>query len=138
MDKLSSDKEIAVRLLGIDYGSKRVGIALSDPNGQFAMPFTVIQNTSELITEIKKIAIDNQVKEIILGESKNYKGEPNAIFLDSLEFKDQLEAKGFKVIFEPEFMTSVQAERFQGKNELTDSSAAALILQSYLDREKRK
>ena len=52
----------------------------------------------------------------------------------SLELKKQLEAKGFIVHLEPEFMTSVQAERLQGKNAKSDSSAAALILQAYLDK----
>ncbi len=125
-----------MRILGIDYGSKRVGVALSDEGRQFAMPLSVIANTSDLVTEIEKIAKDNNVKEIILGESRNYKGEPNTILLDSLEFKEKMETKGFVVTFEPEFMTSIQAGRFQGKTDLLDASAAALILQSYLDREK--
>jgi RNase H-fold protein (predicted Holliday junction resolvase) len=51
-----------------------------------------------------------------------------------MEFKKKLEKDGFTVHFEPEFMTSVQAERWQGKSILTDASAAAIILQSYLDR----
>ncbi|MFA6554555.1 MAG: RuvX/YqgF family protein [Candidatus Paceibacterota bacterium] len=124
------------RILGIDYGSKRIGLALSDENRQFALPLSVIQNTPFYFEEIEKIAIDNEVKEIVMGESRNYKGEPNEIFLDSLELKEKLEMKGFKVYFEAEFMTSMQAERFQGKTDLSDASAAALILQSYLDRSK--
>ncbi|MFA6601451.1 MAG: RuvX/YqgF family protein [Candidatus Paceibacterota bacterium] len=123
-----------VRLMGIDFGSKRVGVALSDPSRKFALPLSVIENGPELLAEVVKVAKDNGVKEIILGESRDYKGMPNEIFIDSLEFKDKLEASGFSVIFEPEFMTSVQAERFQGKTDLTDASAAALILQSYLDK----
>jgi putative Holliday junction resolvase len=121
------------RLLGIDYGSKRVGVAVSDPSRRFALPVSVIQNTPILMEEIEKIAVDHETKEIVLGESKNYKGEPNDIMLDILAFKELLEAKGYKVYFEPEFMTSAQAERIQGKNDMSDASAAALILQSYLD-----
>ncbi|MFA6295614.1 MAG: RuvX/YqgF family protein [Candidatus Paceibacterota bacterium] len=125
------------RILGIDYGSKRVGVAVSDEKRQFALPVSVIQNTPELLAEIEKIAIDRETKEIVLGESRNYKGEPNEILLDSMDFKEKLEGLGFTVYFEQEFMTSVQAERFQGKNSMTDASAAALILQSYLDRSKK-
>ena len=124
------------KIIGIDFGSKRVGIALSDESLKFALPLSVIINDSELLAKIQKIAIDNEVKEIVIGESKDYNGKPNPILLDSLEFKDKLEALNFVVHFEPEFMTSVQAERLQGKNELSDASAAALILQSYLDKEK--
>lgn len=136
-----------MRLLGIDYGTKRVGIALSDEAGQFAMPLSVIENSqkpsrenslSRLVEAIAEIAIKNDVKEIILGESKNYKGEANAILEKSLELKEALENFGgtsrFIVHLEPEFMTSAQAEKFQGKNDMLDASAAAIILQSFLDR----
>jgi len=122
------------RILGIDFGSKRIGVALSDAKRQFALPLTVVTNTETYFEEIEKIAVDNETKEIVLGESRNYKNEPNDILLSSIEFKKKLEEKGFIVHFEPEFMTSVQAERFQGKTDLLDASAAAIILQSYLDR----
>jgi putative Holliday junction resolvase len=124
------------RMLGIDYGSKRVGLALSDESNKFALPLSVITNDSELVEKVEKIAIDNEVGEIVMGESRDFSGKPNSILLDSLEFKEKLEARGFLVNFEPEFLTSVQAERWQGKNELLDASAAAIILQSYLDKEK--
>ena len=122
------------KIIGIDYGSVRVGVAISDQNRQFAMPFSVISNDSDLVSKIDKIAVDNEVKEIVMGESLDFKGKPNMIFLDSVDLKEKLEAKGYAVYFEPEFMTSVQAERFQGKTALSDASAAALILQSYLDK----
>jgi putative Holliday junction resolvase len=124
------------RMLGIDFGSKRIGLALSDEARQFAMPLSVVQNTADYFAEIEKIATDNEVREIVMGESRNYKGEPNEILMESMEFKDKLESKGFTVYLELEFMTSMQAERFQGKTDLSDASAAALILQSYLDRSK--
>jgi putative Holliday junction resolvase len=124
------------RFLGIDYGSKRVGIALSDEAGKFALPLCVIHNSDLLVTEIHKILIDNQIGDIILGESRDYKGQPNAIFPQILDLKSSLEKLGYRVIFEQEFMTSQQAERFTGKNDMSDASAAALILQSYLDRER--
>ena len=123
------------RYLGIDYGSKRVGLALSDEGNKFALPLSVITNDDQLVSKIEKIALDNEVKEIILGESRDFSGKPNSILIDSLEFNEKIEAKGFVVIFEPEFLTCIQAERWQGKNELVDASAAAIILQSYLDRE---
>ncbi len=123
-----------MKLLGIDYGTKRVGIAVSDEEAKFAFPVSVIPNNKDLLDEIKSIAKLNEVKEIVIGESKDYKGQANAILPAATELKSQLEKVGFTVHWEPEFMTSVQAERFQGKTELTDASAAALILQSYLDK----
>ncbi len=127
-----------MRLLGIDYGSKRIGIALSDLGRQFAMPFSVINNSKNHLQEIIKIAQEKDIKEIVIGESKNYKGEANTILPESLNFKMDLEKEGFTVHLEPEFMTSANAERFQGKNDMLDASAAALILQSFLDKQKVK
>ena len=126
------------RLLGIDYGSKRIGIAMSDEACHFALPHSVVRNSKTALQEVCDIALKNEIGEIVIGESRNYKGEPNAILADSLEFKKALEAKVFTVHLEPEFMTSVNAERFQGKNELHDASAAALILQSFLDKRRNQ
>ena len=123
-----------MRIIGIDYGTKRVGIALSDPDGQFAIPNVVIKNSIKLIDEIISLAKLNLVKTIVIGESRNYSGLANKILPDILELKKRLEENKFEVKLELEFMTSQQAERFQGKNDKTDASAAALILQSYLDK----
>jgi putative Holliday junction resolvase len=127
-----------MRILGIDYGSKRVGLALSDIGRQFAMPLVVINSSKNLLEEILKVAKENEIKEMVMGESKNYKGEANSILRESLAFKMQLEEKGYIVHLEPEFMTSANAERFQGKHDMLDASAAALILQSFLDKERVK
>ena len=127
-----------MRILGIDYGSRRIGIALSDEGCQFALPLLTINNSKNLLTDVTDIAIKNNIKEIVMGESKNYMGEANTILPESLNFKMDLEAKGFIVHLEPEFMTSANAERFQGKNKDLDASAAALILQSFLDKMQAK
>jgi putative Holliday junction resolvase len=125
-----------MRLLGIDYGSKRVGIALSDEAGQFAIPFIVLKNSKKLADEIIEIARENKVEKIIMGESKNYKGEANSIYEASMTLKKELEEKGSVVEMEPEFMTSAHVEKLQGKTTTMDASAAALILQSYLDKQQ--
>jgi putative Holliday junction resolvase len=123
-----------MRTLGIDYGSKRVGVAVSDPSGRFALPVSVVSTAPALVAEIGRIAEEYETKEIVLGESRKYDMTANKILPAILEFKEQLEKEGFTVILELEFMTSAEAERLQGKNDLSDASAAALILQSFLDR----
>ena len=125
-----------MRILGIDFGTKRIGIAMSDEAGQFAMPLIVFSNSKKYFEEIVGLAQKNNVKEIVLGESRDYKGQPNKILPEVLVLKEKLELEGFNVHLEPEFMTSQQAERFQGKNNMTDASAAALILQAYLEKNK--
>ncbi len=127
-----------MRYLGIDYGSKRIGIALSDEKAQFGVPLIVLDNSKDLLQNVINITKEKGVTEIVMGESKNYKGEANAILIESLEFKKELEVKGFRVHLEPEFMTSAHAEKFQGKNDMLDASAAALILQSFLDKLQHK
>ena len=129
---------VSMRFLGIDYGSKRIGIAHSDEGGQFAMPLITLNNSKNVLKEVVDLAKKNNVKEIVIGESKNYKGEANTILPESLNFKMDLEKEGFIVHLEPEFMTSVNAERFQGKNDMLDASAAAIILQSYMDSNTNK
>jgi putative Holliday junction resolvase len=126
-----------MRYLGIDFGSKRVGIAVSDEDGKMAFPHSVILNNENLFAEVEGIIKNEKVGEIIIGESKNFAGEPNKIMVEIERFKKMLEGKTkLPVLFEPEFMTSSQAEQIQGKNDMHDASAAAIILQSYLDRLK--
>jgi putative Holliday junction resolvase len=123
--------------MGIDFGTKRVGIAVSDSENKFAIPYSVIQNSKKLLDEVNTIICDNEVEVVILGESKDFKGKDNKVMEKIREFKEEIENKlGKKVIFEPEFLTSHQAQHIQGKTDLLDASAAAIILQSYLDRQK--
>jgi putative holliday junction resolvase len=124
-----------MRYMGIDYGTKRVGVAISDSTNKFALPHSVIQNSKKLVEDLNTIICDHEIEIVILGESKNYKMEDNPVMVKIKALKEEIENRLHKkVILEPEFMTSHQAEHFQGKTELLDASAAAIILQSYLDR----
>lgn len=124
-----------MKILGIDFGSKRVGLAISDDNGGMAFPHSVLLNDKNLLDKVLEIIKKENVELIVMGESKDFKGEANKIMGEIESFKKELEQKTeLKVVFEPEFMTSSQAEHLQGKNEMHDASAAAIILQSYLDK----
>ena len=126
------------RLLGIDFGLKRVGIALSDEDQKIAFPKIVYPNDKKLVNQIAKFCAENSMIAIILGESKNFKGEDNPIMKDILKFKAEIEkATSLPVYMEPEFMTSSEAEKMRAEDdsgEMIDASAAAIILQSYLDK----
>lgn len=133
-----------MRIIGIDYGTKRVGVAVSSEAGDFAMPHSVIKNIGDraaLVSQIVAIAAEKSAKTVVIGESKDYAGKPNAIMVEISAFKKALEQKGFSVVLEPEFMTSHQAERLNhelgGGSGMKDASAAALILQSFLDKQPR-
>ena len=124
-----------MRYMGIDFGSKRVGIALSDESATIAIPKAVLPNDRTLFGEIKNLCAGHRVKAIVIGESKNFKGQDNPIMKDITFFKGELErGLHLPVHLEPEFLTSFEAARTHGDSPLLDASAAALILQSFLDK----
>lgn len=126
-----------MRYLGIDYGTKRVGVAISDEAGEFALPHIVLPNDKKLLAAMAGICRDKNIGAIVLGESKNFAGEDNPVMEKIYLFKKELEqATGLPIELEPEFFTSAEAARFQGKNDKLDASAAALILKSFLDKKK--
>jgi putative Holliday junction resolvase len=125
-----------MRLLGIDYGTKNVGIALAESEHKMAFPKAVLKNDKMLIMTLKKFCKSENIEMIILGESKNFEGKDNKVMGAIHELKSVLEKEaGLPVVLEPEFMTSAEAEHLQGKNKMIDASAAALILKSYLDKQ---
>jgi putative holliday junction resolvase len=127
------------KFLGIDYGSRNVGIAVSDEDGKLAFPRCNLQNDKIMLEKIAKIISEEKAAEIVVGESINYKGEDNPIMKDILIFIKKLEKKfSLPIHLEPEFLTSAEARRLQKENEKSDSSAAAIILQSYLDKRRQK
>ena len=126
---------MGMRYLGIDFGEKRVGIAISDEEGKIAFPTAVLVNDKDLLKNIVDLCMKNGIEVVVMGESRNYQGQINEIMWKIQGFRKQLETIGYKVIFEPEFMTSVQASQITGENKMLDASAAAIILQAYLNRE---
>ncbi len=127
-----------MRYLGIDFGKKRVGVAISDENGGFAFAHAVLKNDEHLVRELKKLCDEKKIGAVIVGESRNYQGAENTIMKSAKEFAAALgEATGLPVSFELEFLTSAEAERIQGKNDMLDASAAALILKSYLEKQPK-
>ena len=153
-----------MKYLGIDYGSKRVGVALSDDGGVMAFPKRVIANkgVAALVEEIRELCVAEKVDEIVIGDSRDYHGRPNEIMKEIEPFSIALQEEvGVPVHFQLEFMSSVQAMRSsqggggapitarklrgtaQEKADglkidatLVDASAAAIILQSFLDAHK--
>ncbi len=140
-----------MKYLGIDYGSKRVGFALSDDSGRIAFPHEVLPNTIGLTSAIEYIIRKEKIDEIVMGESLDNTGESNPIQEKIKSFALALERKfEVPVRFEKEFFTSAEAHGRQGKESLNarpvkydtpdhlDARAAALILQRYLDKVNKK
>ena len=124
-----------MKYLGIDYGTRQVGIAKSDDHGLLAFPHTIFENKKTLISNIREILTREHITAIVLGDSSDSAGKPNKIMPDIIAFKKSLEKEiGVNVYFEPEFFTSIEAEKMKGHDAQSDARAAALILQRYLDR----
>ena len=127
-----------MKILGIDYGTKKVGVAVSDESGSMAFPYAVIPSTSDLAEKIQTICIKENIEAVVIGESRDFDGQPNPVMKKITPLKKKLEEKlGFLVYLEPEYLTSKQARNIQEGSALTDASAAAIILQSYLDKVKK-
>ncbi len=124
-----------MKLMGIDYGAKRVGIALSDDGGEMAFAKAVLPGGKELLFEIGEICKKERVEAVVMGDSRNYAQQENSIMKEVHALKKEIEDNlGLPVYLEPELMTSMEAEQLQGHNDMHDASAAALILKSYIDR----
>lgn len=124
-----------MRHLGIDYGSKRVGIALSDATGSMAFPKVVLKNDERLFAELSELIDSYNVGAIVIGHSLNKDSTPNQIQSEIETLITDLTLEfGLPVHLEPEQFTTQQALRIQGRNAQTDASAAALILDGFLQR----
>lgn len=133
-----------MRYLGIDYGSKRVGIALSDENGTMGFPHSIISNTPKLVEEVCALIAKENVGAIVIGESRTLAGGENPIATEARAFADGIKERiGTPIYYESEVFTSVEARRAPEKeaksrkpkrHTAVDDSAAALILTSFLSR----
>lgn len=123
-----------MRYLGIDYGTKRIGLAVSNEYANMAFPFLVIKNDKDLIKNLSEIIKAEKIKEVVIGDSKNYQMLDNEIMEEVKDLIQILEKEvGVDVSTHSEILSSSMAEKVQGKNEMLDASAATIILQSYLD-----
>lgn len=132
------------RILGIDYGEKRVGLALSDPMQMIASPFKTINNNSDLITMIKSIINQKQVGFVVVGLPIGMKGQYTQQTEQVKNFVEALSENGVSAEVIDERLTSISSKKAlveqgvkTGHNKgLIDQTAAAIILQQYLDRQK--
>lgn len=133
------------RIIGIDYGRRRTGLAVSDPLGIFASALDTIDST-KLIDYLKNYAIGERILRFVVGYPVNMDGKPSEAQADVDQFLKIL-AKAFPevpVTLEDERFTSVLAHQVmidggmkasQRKDKRSvDKISAAIILQSYLDR----
>jgi putative Holliday junction resolvase len=136
-----------MKYLGIDYGTKRIGLATGSDETRVAFPHSVVAAGPTALTAVDALCKQEGIEALVVGESRNLAGEKNAVMEDIEQFaKDLGELTHLPVHFEKEFFTSALAARQFAPEEKSrkqnpehanlDASAAALILQSYLDRSR--
>lgn len=134
------------RTLGIDYGSKRVGIALADGLGIAAHPFEVLESGPDLMTRLAKLVVENDVTRVVVGLPVSLDGSEGVAAGAARRFAQRVgETLDTDVVLYDERFTSRIAEGAMleagtsraGRRRRMDKVAAAVMLQGYLDRQAR-
>lgn len=137
-----------MRIMGLDFGSKTVGIAISDALLLTAQGVEIIRRKEEnklrrTLARIEELIVEYEVEELVLGLPKHMNGTEGVRAELTEEFKDKLERRtGLPVTLWDERLTTVSADRImmeagirrQNRKEYVDMLAAVFILQGYLDR----
>lgn len=136
-----------MRIMGLDFGSKTVGVAICDPLGYTAQGIEIVRRESEnklrkTLARLEELIVSWEVTEIVLGYPKNMNDSIGERAKKTEEFKEMLERRtGLKVTLWDERLTTVSADRImieagirrENRKEYVDKIAAILILQGYLD-----
>lgn len=137
-----------MRYLGLDLGSKTLGLAISDKSAVLATSLEVLryETYEELLEKLEKIIIEKEVEKIVLGNPLNMSGSISVRSEETFKFKEMLEKKfKLEVIMQDERLSTVEAEKLlinagtrrEKRKKIIDKLAATIILQTYLDRKDK-
>ncbi len=128
------------KYLGIDFGSKRVGVSISDAAGTIAFPRATLPNNDQLFSELAELVKNEKVGTIVVGDTRSHSGKDNPVTAEAEAFVIALQV-AVPVPIERvwEMWSSIEASRYapEGKGH-DDASAAAIILQRFLDTRTTK
>jgi putative Holliday junction resolvase len=135
------------RILGVDHGDRRIGIAISDPMPLIATPLKTLAvvDQAQAIADLNQIIKENNIEVVVIGLPLGMKGQETKQTLHVKKFSKALAATGVEIIMEDERLSSLSAKKIlQEKNisirdnkGLIDQTAATVILQQYLDKINR-
>lgn len=136
------------RILGIDFGTKRIGLALSDPLRILATALAVVENDGNHWGELERVIRENDVALVVVGMPLTLKGEQGGAAREVKLFVDELSRRlGVEVVFWDERFTTRLADQYRRESGIgrtarrttkkaLDGAAAAIMLQGFLDRTK--
>lgn len=133
-----------MRILAVDHGEKRIGLALSDPTGTIASPWTVIKHISRLMdaAQVANVAMENGAGLIVIGQSFDEEGNPNlagrraARFAEALKEQTQIPIVLWDESFSTQDARAARIELGVARKKRSghhDALAAVMILQSYIE-----
>jgi len=136
-----------MRILAVDHGEKRLGLALSDPTATIASPFKVIEHVSRVMdaAQVANLAAENEVALIVIGQSYDEEGNPNlagrraAKFAEALKGQTQIPVILWDESFSTQDARATRIEMGVSRTKRSghiDELAAVMILKSYLDANK--
>jgi len=136
-----------MRILAVDHGEKRIGLALSDPTGTIASPLTVIKHVSRLIdaAQVAEIATQHATELIVIGQSFDEEGNPNlagrraAKFAEALKVQTDIPVELFDESFSTQDARATRIEMGVSRKKRSghmDELAAVMILRSYLESKR--
>ena len=121
-------------ILGVDYGLKYIGIALSDKNGIYSSPYSLKLNNKEFLPYFNKLLQEYTIDIIVVGNPLNSQGEDSDFSLEIKKFISHFKDSNLSFILWNETLTSKQASKYlTKKRKRIDDIAANIILQEYLD-----
>lgn len=136
-----------MRILAVDHGEKRIGLALSDPKGTIASPLTIVKHISRLLdaAQVANLAAENQVNLILIGQSFDEDGNPNlagrraAKFAETLKEQTQIPVELWDEAFSTKDARTTRIEMGVSRRKRAghmDELAAVMILRSYLESKR--
>lgn len=129
-----------MKYLGIDYGARRVGIAVSDPDGVIAFPRIVAANDARLHVMLEELIAKEGIEHIVIGDTRTASGIANPVTQEADAFAERLARKsGVQLSRVSEAWSSVEVSRLAPPgSEHDDAAAAAFILQRFLDMRAKR
>lgn len=136
-----------MRVLGVDHGEKRIGLAISDVTGTIAGPLSVLKHVSRMVdaAQVATLAAEHEAELIVVGQSFDEEGHANAAGRRAERFSEALKTQTtLPIVLWDESMSTAEARDFRiemgarrkGRSGHLDEAAAAVILQSYLDAQR--
>ena len=128
------------RILGIDFGLRRIGMAISDERHMMAFPYGVLDvkgmTPDDIRAKIKEVCQKEEIGTIVVGVPRGLRQMQDTDMTEqAVAFADSLKELEIPIKLEEEFLSSVQAGRGPTPKAKIDASAAAIVLQTYLDRQ---